>query len=139
MVSNKSNTTKQTEDFIKQGFDSFTQNMDAFSCFTKDTVDAVIKSSNATTKGVEEIFSELVNCSKNNVEVCVNACKDMASARSIDQLVSIQTEQSKKYFETCVSQLTKVSELMLSVSKDVSSPFNEHVTSFSDKFMKKAA
>lgn len=139
MATSKQNSSKQAEDFIKNAFGSFSQNIDAFSGFTKDTVDAIVKSSNVTSKNVEEIMSEVLNCTKSNVETCVSTAKDLAGARTFDQLIAIQTEQSKKCFETYVSQLTKMSEMVMNLSKEATAPLNESATAFSDKFMKKAA
>lgn len=139
MATNKNNSAKQAEDFVKNAFDNFTQNIDAFSCFTKDAVDAVVKSSSATSKNVEELVSEVLNCTKLNVESCVSVAKDISSVRSVEQLIALQTEQSKKCFETYVSQMTKLSEIFINISKEATAPINQHATSFTEKFMKKVA
>ena len=138
MATNKT-SSKQAEDFVKQAFDSFTQNMDNLSGFTKETVDAMLKSSNVTSKAVEELMAEFLNCTKSNMENCVSAAKDLSNARSMDQVLAIQTEQSKKCFETYVSQMTKMSEMMMNCCKEASAPLNDRASAFSDKFMKKAA
>ena len=139
MATNKTNGAKQAEDFVKNAFDNFTQNIDSFSCFTKDTVDAVVKSSSATSKNVEELVAEVLNCTKSNVEACVGVAKNISGVRSFDQLVAIQTEQSKKCFENYVSQMTKISEIFMNISKEATAPLSERASAFSEKFMKKAA
>jgi phasin family protein len=139
MATNKTTGAKQAEDFVKNAFESFTQNIDALSSFTKESIDAVVKSSSATSKNVEDLMAEVLNCTKSNVENCVAAAKDMASARSIEQLVAIQTEQSKKYFENYVCQMTKMTEIFTNLSKEATAPLNERASSFSEKFAKKAA
>ena len=139
MATSKTNSAKQAEDFVKGAFENFTQNIDAFSCFTKDAVDAMVKCSNATSKNVEELMAEVLNCFKSNVETCVSVAKDMTAARSVDQLIAIQTEQSKKCFESYMSQMTKISELCMNLSKEATAPISERAYAFSEKFMKKAA
>jgi phasin family protein len=139
MATNKTTSTKQAEDFVKNAFENFTQNIDSFSCFTKETVDAVVKSSSATSKHVEELMAEVLNCTKSNVENCVSVAKEVATARSFEQLIAIQTEQSKKCFDNYVGQMTKISELFMNISKEATAPLNERASAFSEKFMKKAA
>ncbi len=139
MATNKTTGAKHAEDFVKNTFENFAQNIDSFSCFTKESIDAVVKSSSATSKNVEELMAEVLNCTKSNVENCVAAAKDIASARSVDQFIAIQTEQSKKYFENCVSQMTKITEMFTNLSKEATAPLNERASAFSEKFTKKAA
>jgi len=139
MATTKNAGAKQAEDFIKNAFDNFSQNIDTFSGFTKEAADALVKSSGKTSKNVEGIVAEVMNCTKSNIENCVSSAKDLAAARSIEQVIAIQTQQSKKYFENYVSQMTKMSELFVNLSKDATSPVTEQATAFSEKFMKKAA
>lgn len=139
MATQKTNSAKQAEDFVKNAFENFSQSIGSFSSFTKDAVDAVVKSSTATSKNVEELVSEVLNCTKSNVETCVSVAKDIAGARSFEQIIAIQTEQSKKYFENYVSQMTKISEICMNISKEATAPINEHASTISEKFMKKAA
>jgi phasin family protein len=139
MATTKNSGTAQAEEFIKNTFNTFSQSMDAVSSFTKDSVDAIVKSSSKSTKNFEAIFSEVLNCTKANIEECVSSAKDLAGARSIEQVIAIQTEQSKKCFENYVSQMTKISELCMNFSKDATAPVAQQATAFSEKFMKKAA
>jgi len=135
----KNSGTKQAEDFIKNTFDSFSQNVDAFNSFTKQSVDAFVKSSGQASKSAEKIASEVANYTKSNFENCVESAKELGTARSVEQFITIQTEQSKKNFENYVSQMTKLSELYMNLSKEVTTPVAEQAASFTEKFTKKAA
>lgn len=140
MTSRKSQSqTKQAQDFFQQGFDSVTKNVDNVSSLAKETLDAVVKSANLAAKGAEKITSEAVSASKDNIEKTISASKDFSNIRSVDQFVSAQTQFSKQMFEQYIGQMTKIGDLFISVSKEVSEPINKSVNSFSEQFAKKAS
>ncbi|MEM6603194.1 MAG: phasin family protein [Pseudomonadota bacterium] len=137
MATKKSQT--QAEDMFKSGIDSIAKNVDTFSSFAKDNLDAMMQSANIAAKGAEKITAEAVAASKQNMEQTIAAAKEFSNVRTIDQFVTIQTQLSKQAFEQCVEQATKLGDLFISVSKEASEPLDGRLNAFSEQFTKKAS
>lgn len=135
---NTNNAKAQTEEFLKQGVDSLSKNLDNLSGFAKENIEAVIQSANITAKAAEKIVNEALTLSKQNIEQNIAAAKDFSNIRSFDQFVTAQTKFSKQLFDQYVEQASKIGDLVMCMSKEASAPINERVNAFSETFSKNA-
>lgn len=133
-------SNNQGEEMLKNTFDQMSQGMDAFSGMAKNNFEAFVTAAGRTAKSAEEIMSEVMTYSRQNLENGVSVAKDMTNVRSVDQLVSLQTQFSKQCFEKYVQQATKLGDLMISAAKNISEPLNERMNNVSETiFNKKTA
>lgn len=95
---------------------------------SKKNLEAVIASVTASTKGAEAIGAQAMAFSKKAVENQVAAAKSLSGAKSIQEVVELQTNYAKSAFEAYIAEFSKMSEIMSASVKDSVKPLNERVT-----------
>ncbi len=123
--------TEQVEK-VSKGFEEATE-------FSQQNVESLVKSSEIAAKAVESINEEVVSYSKKSFEDTVEAAKDIASAKTANELFEKQTAFARAAFEGFVSQATKMSEMYLAAAKEISAPINERVEVAGEALKGKAA
>ncbi|MES3029866.1 MAG: TIGR01841 family phasin [Pseudomonadota bacterium] len=95
---------------------------------SKKNLEAVIASVTASTKGAEAIGAQAMAYSKKAVENQVAAAKSLSGAKSIQEVVELQTNYAKSAFEAYIAEFSKMSEMMSASVKESVKPLNERVT-----------
>jgi phasin family protein len=127
---------EKTVEMTKSQFEKAAKSAGDVASFNKETVEALVKSANATAKGVEAFNAEVVAFSKQSIEDTIAAAKAMMGARSMKEFVELQTDFSKSSFDAMVNQSTKMADLFMGTAKDAIEPIQaraatvvEHVQS----------
>ena len=116
--------------------DSFEKSMTAFTelnTHSRKNFEAVVASVTAATKGAETLGSNAVAFSKKAVEDQVAAAKTLAGAKSVQEVIELQTNFAKTSFETYVAEMNKMAETVAASLKESASPINERVTAFVER------
>jgi phasin family protein len=116
--------------------DTFEKSLSAFSELNADTkknFEAVVASVTAATKGAETLGAHAVAFSKKAVEDQVAAAKTLAAAKSVQEVVELQTGFAKSAFETYVAEMNKMAEIVAASVKESSLPLNARVTAFVER------
>ena len=101
--------------------------------YSKKNLEAVIASVTAATKGAETLGAQAMAYSKSSLEGQVAAAKSLAGAKSIQEVVELQTAYAKSALETYMAEVGKMSETVATSVKDSLKPLNERVTSVVEK------
>lgn len=101
--------------------------------YSKKNLEAVIASVTAATKGAETLGAQAMSFSKSSFEGQVAAAKSLAGAKSLQEVVELQTAFAKTALETYMSEVGKMSETVASSMKDSLKPLNERVTAVVEK------
>ena len=117
---------------LKTGLEKALKNYDAFVGYGKETADAVTKSATVAGKGIESINSEIYSFSKQSIEEAVAATKAVLGSKSVHEAFEFQTDYAKTAFEAYVGELTKISELATTATKDTFAPFKGRVQAWLD-------
>jgi phasin family protein len=96
--------------------------------YSKSNLEAMIASVTAATKGAETLGAQAMAFSKKSVEDQVAAAKSLASAKSVQEVVELQTAFAKSALEAYMAEVGKMSETVASSVKDSMKPINERVT-----------
>jgi hypothetical protein len=99
------------------------QQFDTIQKFSKDNVDAALKSFGAVSKGAQTIAVEAADYAKKSFEQGTATLEKLVGAKSLDKAVEIQTDYVKSAYEGFVAQSTKIGELYASVAKEVFKPY----------------
>jgi phasin family protein len=128
-------TAKTPYDFFTAGNaafkDSFEKSVAAFgelNAHSKKNLEALVASATAAAKGAETVGARAMAFSKKSMEDQIAAAKALATAKSIQEAVELQTGFAKSAFETLVAEVNEMNELTSTSVKDVFSPINERVT-----------
>jgi Uncharacterized conserved protein len=94
----------------------------------KDNMDSAMKSMDVISKGVQAIAVEATDYSKKSAEEATKAFEKIVGAKSVETVLELQSDYLKKSYEGAVSQMTKMGEMYMDLSKDVAKPY-EFLTS----------
>lgn len=100
---------------------------------SKKNLEAVIASVTAATKGAEALGAQAMSYSKSSFEGQVAAAKSLAGAKSLQEVVELQTTFAKSALEAYMSEVGKMSDTVAASVKDSLKPLNERVTAVVEK------
>ncbi|WP_439815337.1 phasin family protein [Zavarzinia sp. CC-PAN008] len=112
------------QDALGKGISMAKTRYDELARISKDNVDAVMQSNTAAIKAIESLSAELVAFSKNSLEDSLAATKAIMSAKSMQQVIELQTDYTKSALDAFLAQSTRIGELLMSLSKDTAAPLN---------------
>jgi phasin family protein len=100
---------------------------------SKKNLEAVVASVTAATKGAEALGAQAMAFSKTGFESQVAAAKSLASAKSVQEVVELQTAYAKTALETYIAEMGKMSEVVSASVKDSMKPLNERMTAMVER------
>ena len=128
-------TQKQVEDAqvearktLDEGVQKLTRGMEDAASFGQENLDAVVASSRIAAKAHETAGAEVAAFTKKSYEDGLAAAKDMATAKSVPELVEKQTAYARTAFEACVSEATKINDIYVAAAREAFAPLNERFT-----------
>ncbi len=141
MAANGAETFKSTvEQFTTAGNQAFKDSIEKslsargeVNANSKKNLEAVVASVTAATKGAEALGAQARAYSKKALEDQVAAAKSLTSAKSVQEVVELQTAYAKSALEAYIAQVTKASETVSASVKESFQPINERVTAFVEK------
>ena len=93
----------------------------------KEFVDTGLKSFASLSRNVQAITVEATEYSKSAYENGSAALEKLASAKSLDKAIEIQTDYARSAYEGFVAQATKMGELYAEMAKDAYKPFESAI------------
>lgn len=142
MAAKGADTVKSTVDQFttagNQAFrDSIEKSLSAFNdvnAQSKKNLEAVVASVTAATRGAEALSAQALAFSKRSLEDQIAATKSLTSAKSVQEVVELQTAIAKKAFEAYVAEVNKASETVAASVKESFQPLNERITALVERF-----
>ena len=100
---------------------------------SKQNLEAVVASVTVATKGAEALGAQAMAYSKKAVEDQVVAAKNLAGAKSVQEVVELQTSYAKFAMESYIAEMNRASETVAASVKESFLPINERITAFVEK------
>jgi phasin family protein len=100
----------------------------------KQNLEAIVASAAAAQKGVETLSAQSAAFTKKAWEDGVAAAQSMSQARSIQELLELQTTWAKSATEAYLAEVTKATDVLTASVKNSFKPINERVTASVEKF-----
>lgn len=119
---------------VREGMEKTTASLTELAAQSKSNLDALTASATAAQKGAEALSAQALSYGKTSWEHSVAAAQSMAQARSIQELIELQTNFAKSAMETHLTEVTKMTETLTGSVKDSFKPINERVTATVEKF-----
>ncbi len=98
----------------------------------KEAMDAMLKNYAGMTKSLQAIATEASDYTKKSFEDGVAHVEKLASVKSMEEAVELQSSFVKSYFEGLVAQSTKMSEMYADLAKDAYKPYEKAVAKVSE-------
>lgn len=131
------NTVEQMSAASNQAFkDTVEKSLSALNelnSLSKRNLEAMVASVTAATKGAESLGAQAMNYSKRSMEDGAAATKALTTARSLQEVVELQTAYAKTALETYLGEMNRMSETVAASVKDSLAPLNERVTAVVEK------
>ena len=100
----------------------------------KQNLEALVASAAAARKGVETLSAQTAAFTRKSWEDGVAAAQSMSQARSIQELLELQTSWAKSATEAYLAEVTRATDVLTASVKDSFQPINERVTASVEKF-----
>lgn len=91
----------------------------------KDLMDSQLKAFAAVNKGFQTIATEAADYTKASMEKGTSAMEQLASSKSLEKAIEVQSSYAKDAYEGFVAQATKMGELYADVAKEAYKPFEK--------------
>lgn len=109
---------------------SATPNFEEFQAYSKQQLEAMTSASQTWTKGLQDLAAESTDYSKKAFAAGSAAFEKLASARSLESALQIQTDFAKQTYEGFFAQSSKFTELCAKVASDALKPVTTAYASF---------
>ncbi|GGI90716.1 hypothetical protein GCM10007973_28800 [Polymorphobacter multimanifer] len=117
----------------KEAIETSMKTMDEMADLARGNVEAVIASARAATTGLEQVAAHVTESSRKSFEEMTAAAKLMASAKTPNELMQLQTEFAKSQFDGVVAEFSKMTEMMMKISGDIVAPEQNRMAISTDK------
>ena len=138
MAKGKTNGSK-AEAGVQQGIGAAVKGFEQFNTLGKDNMEAVVAFSTTYAKGIEAINAELMAFAKKSIEDGVTATKALMGAKTVKELVDLQSDFAKTSFDELMSKTSKLGEMYAKVAQEAFEPINARVSDTMEKFGKPLA
>lgn len=78
-------------------------------------------------RGFQAIAAEMTNYSKKSIEDVIKAWEQLSSARSLPEMIDIQTRYATKAYETYMSSLSEIADGYLDLARQTTRPVEQTV------------
>jgi phasin family protein len=119
---------------FKEGVEKSLSAMNELNAHSKKNLEAIVASATASAKGAEALGAQAMAFSKVVFDTQVSAAKSLAGAKSVQEVVELQTSFAKTALETYMAQFAKMSDTVSASVKESMKPLNERVTATVEKF-----
>lgn len=122
------------EKVFKDGFEKAVASMGDLGAFSKDNVEALVASVTTASKGAEKINTHVADYTKKAVEDSVAAAKKFAGAKSVQDVIELQSAFAKSSLDAYVGELNTLADLYTTSMKDAMKPLNDRVNAAVELF-----
>ena len=118
---------------FKDGVEKTLAALNDANAHSKKNLEAVVASVTAATKGAEALGAKAMSFSKSSFESQVAAAKSLTSAKSVQEVVELQTTFAKSALESYMAAMGAMSEIASASMKDSMKPLNERMTAMVER------
>ena len=119
---------------FKDGVEKSLASLNDINAQSKQNLEAMVAAATAATKGAEALGAQAIAFSKKSVEDNVAAAKTLSGAKSVQEVVELQTTWYKASLEAYMAEFNRASEIVAASVKDSLTPLNARVTAAVEKF-----
>jgi phasin family protein len=119
---------------FKEGVEKTLAAINEANLASKKNLEALVASATAAAKGAETIGAQTMALSKKTFDEQVAMARSLASAKSVQELVELQSTYAKTFLESYMAEMGKLTDTVQASVKDSMKPLNERVTDIVERF-----
>jgi phasin family protein len=120
------NTATETMDQMEKATQTLMQACEEMNVLARDHVDATMKAANACWQGCTEITQNVNGLVQETMTRAASASKTILSAKSMREMMDLQNEFVKDFFDYWAAGTGKISEISARATKATVDPLAEH-------------
>lgn len=113
---------------FKEGVEKTLAAVNEASVYSKKNLEALVASATAAAKGAETVGAQTMAFSKKAFDDQVAAARSLVGAKSVQEVVELQTTYARSFLESYMAEMGKLTETVSSSVKESLKPLNERVT-----------
>jgi phasin family protein len=117
---------------FKDGVEKSLSSLNDMNAHSKQNLEALVAAATAAAKGAESLGAQALAYSKSAMESHVEAAKAVSTARSVQEVIELQTAYARTAMETYVAEMNKASEIFSAAVKGAFRPLNERATAVAE-------
>jgi phasin family protein len=110
-----------------------------FADLSRDNMAALIKANTVLSQGLEAIGKEFMGYAKHSFETAAETAKALLAAKTIEDVVQLNTEYAKSSVERMIERSAKLSEMGVKVANETLAPLGGRVEATIQKLSKPLA
>jgi phasin family protein len=115
--------------FVKRRVSSMPEELknvgEEYQRLSKEGFDAVTRSFGEMNKGFQALAAEMTDYSKRTFEDVFRAWEQLLSAKSVEQMIDIQSQYAKKAYDTHMSEMSKLGDIYVAIARNASKPVEQ--------------
>ena len=119
---------------FKEGVEKTLAAINEANSHSKKNLEAIVASVTAAAKGAETLGAQAMALSKKTFDEQVAAARSFATAKSVQEVVELQSSYARTFMETYMAEMGKLTETVQASVKDSMKPINERVTNLVETF-----
>jgi phasin family protein len=132
-------TIKQTVTFMTAFPTPPFKGYEELAAFGKANMEALVQANSILVKGFEALSKEILALTEASMETAATTTKAVLAAKTIKDVVTLQSDFTKTSFDKFVANSSKLSELGVKVAADAIAPVTARVNVAVEKVLKPAA
>ena len=128
-----------TKEQVEKASDAALKGYDELSTYGKETFDVYAKFNDAVVKGSEELGKAYYTFVKNAADANAETAKALMTAKTLNEVVEIQSEFARSSFDSFVNESGKLSEIGVKVATEAFEPVQAHMNSTVERMVKPLA
>ena len=126
--------TSTSNQMFKDAVEKSMTTLNEVNALSKTNIEAVVESVTAATKGAEAVSAQAVSFGKKNWEDLISVSKSLSTAKSLQEVMEMQSTYAKSALEAYVSEINSLNETLTSSFKNSVQPLNARMTAVVEKF-----
>ncbi|MFP3943725.1 MAG: phasin family protein [Alphaproteobacteria bacterium] len=124
---------------MKDGFEQAAKGYDQLAGFSRETIDAWMRSANAAARGMEAINTEALTFSRQSMEESMAAARQAMTAKTAQEWMELQSDFTKSVFDSYMGQMSRFSDMFASTARETMEPLNGRFNAFVDMVQSRRA
>ena len=120
-------------DSFKEGYEKFTEGLSSIADFHKESLNALMASAGAFSKGVEKLTAESASFSNAAFEDTAATAKAATAAKTLQEAIELNSDFMKSAVEKNLGQINKVADIWSATAKDAVEPLTARYTDLVEK------
>lgn len=105
-----------------------------FATFGRENIEAAVKTNAALSAGMEAISQEVMVYARSALQTASETARSLLGAKTLEDVVKLQTDLAKRHFEGMVTGSVKLSELGVSLASEALAPWEGRVEAAMARF-----